>query len=174
MSDVKDLEKQFSQEEIMTPEGIAKYAHALINARRKEQSPIMAEIKEKQEYFDCDDENKELFKQIVSGYKFTAEVCLPELAACYMQLTVKKSEKALGYDVSCTFCRKKNGKSYWTILSPADYFLIIQIMGNYKPGYIHSFAPYFFFRDDVADIVDAVIKSQIQAVSTRKRIKTVR
>ena len=174
MADIEELEKQFSQEELMTPEGIAKYAHALINVQRKEQSHIMEEIKKKQDYFDCDDENKELFKQIVSGYNFTEEVCLPELAVCYMQLTIKKSEKVLGYDIACIFCREKKGKSYWTIISPADYFLMIQIMGNYKPGYIHSFAPYFFFRDDIADIVDVVVKNQIQAISARKKVKVVR
>ena len=174
MSDMDDIEKQFSEEDLMTPEGIAKYAHALINVRRKDQSPVMAELKEKQEYFNCDDEEKELYRQIISGYKFATEACLPELDDCYMQLLVTKSEQGLGYAISCTFCREKSGKSYWFNIAPADYFLIIQIMGNYKPNAIHSLAPYFFFQADMVDLVDDIIKSQLQVRAPRKKIKIVR
>ncbi len=169
MSEIDDVE-----EELMTPERFAQYAHALINVQRKERTAIMAEIKKKQEYFSCDDDEKELFRQIVSGYTFTADDCLPELDDCYMQLAVKKNESGLGYHMSCTFCREKNGKSYWFNISPADFFLIIQIMGNYKPNVIHSFEPYFFFQDDIVDIVDGVIISQFQARTPRKRIKITR
>lgn len=174
MSEIDDVEKQFSADELMTPEGIATYARALINVQRKEQMPIMAELKEKQDYFSCDDDEKELLKQIVSGYTFAVEECLPELDDCYMQLTIKKSESGLGYDMSCVFCREKQGKSYWFNISPADYFLLIQIVGNYKPGVIHSFAPYFFFQADIVDIVDGVIKSQLQVSALRKKVKVVR
>jgi len=174
MSDIDEVEKKYSKEETMTPEGIATYAHALINVQRKEQIPVMAELKGKQEYFDCDEDNKELFTQIINGYKFTPEDCLPELDECYMQLIVKKSEYGVGYDISCTFCREKKGKSFWFNISPADYFLLIQLVGNYKPNVIHSFAPYFFFRGDMVDLVDGVVNSQLRTTTARKRIKTVR
>lgn len=174
MADIDEVEKKFSKEEMMTPAGIAKYAHELINVQRKEQMPIMAEIKKQQEYFACDEDNKELFKQIVSGYKFNTDDCLPALDDCYMQLIVKKRENSLGYDMSCTFCREKKGKSSWFNIAPADYFLIIQIMGNYKMNVIHSFAPYFFFQNDIIDIVDGVVKSQAQTIAARKKIKVVR
>ena len=122
MSDIDDME-----EEIMTPEGIAQYANALITVQRKEQIPIMAEIKAKQEYASCDEDEKELFTQIIGGYLFTADDCLPELDDCYMQLTIKKSEAGVGFDISCTFCREKQGKCYWFNISPADYFMISSI-----------------------------------------------
>lgn len=174
MKDIDEVEKQFSKKELMTPEGIAEYAHALIDVQRKEQAPIMADLKEKQEYFHCDDDNKELFAQIVSGYKFKTDDCLPELDDCYMQLVVKKSENGLGYDMSCTFCREKNGKIFWFSVAPADYFLMIQIMGNYSPKVIHSFAPYFFFQKDIIAIVDGVVKSQMKVIPARKKIKVLR
>ena len=169
MSDIDDME-----EEIMTPEGIAQYANALITVQRKEQIPIMAEIKAKQEYASCDEDEKELFTQIVGGYLFTADDCLPELDDCYMQLTIKKSEAGVGYDISCTFCREKQGKSYWFNISPADYFMIIQIVGIYKPAVIHSFAPYYFFKDDIVDLVDSIVKSQMKVKVARKKVKMVR
>ena len=134
----------------------------------------MAELKQKQEYFGCDDDEKELFVQILSGYKFSSDACQPELDECYLQLAVTKSEQGLGYAVACTFCRENKGKSYWVNLSPADYFLIIQIMGNYKPNAIHSFAPYFFFQDDIVAIVDSIIKSQAQERPLRKKIKIIK
>ena len=174
MSDIDDIEKKFSKEELLTPEGIARYAHALINVQRKKQIPIMAEIKEKQEFFECDDDDKELFRQIISGYKFNVDACLPELDDRYMQLAVKKSEYGPGYDISCTFCREKGGRSCWFNIDPADYFLVIQIMGNYKPNVIHSFAPYFFFNIDIVEIVDGVVKNQIEVKPARKKIKIIR
>ena len=140
MSDLDDIE-----EKIMTPEGIAQYAQALIAVQRKEQQPIMAELKATQEYSNCDDDEKELFAQIISGYTFASDDCLSEFDECYMQLTIKKGEASHGYDLSCTFCRELQGKSYCFNISPADYFMVIQIVGNYKPGVVHSFAPYYFF-----------------------------
>ena len=174
MSDIEDVEKRFAKEELMTPEGIAEYAHALINAQRKEQIPMMAELKQQQKYFTCDDDEKELVRQIIGGYKFTADACLSELDDCYMQLTIKKSKHGLGYDMSCIFCREKNGKSYWFNISPADYFLIIQILDDYQPNLIHSFAPYFFFNDDIVSLVDDVASSQLQVKPPRKKIKIIR
>jgi hypothetical protein len=174
MADIDDVEKQYEKADLMTPDGIATYAHALINVQRREQLSIMAELKEKQEYFDCDEDNKELFKQIVSGYDFATEECLPELDDCYLQLVVKKSEYGLGYDMSCTFCREKEGKSYWFTIAPADYFLLTQLMGNYKPNVIQTFAPYFFFQPDIVTIVDGVVKSQLQVRASRKKIKIIR
>lgn len=174
MADIDAVEKQFLKEDLMTPEGMAEYAHALINVQRKEQIPVMAELKEKQEYFNCDDDEKELFAQIINGYTFAVDDCLPELDNCYMQLTVKKSEYGLGYDMSCTFCREKRGKSFWFNIAPADYFLIIQIMGNYKPNIIHSFAPFFFFQEDMVYIVDGVIKSRVSEKIARKKVKVIK
>lgn len=40
MSDINDME-----EKIMTPEGIAQYAGALITVQRKEQNPLMTEVR---------------------------------------------------------------------------------------------------------------------------------
>ena len=169
MSDIDDID-----EKILTPEGSGQYAAALITVQRKEQMPVMAELKAKQEYVKCDDDEKELFRQILSGYTFAADDCLAELDECYMQLTVKKSEAGTGYDISCAFCRESQGKSYWFNISPADYFMIIQIVGTYTPGVVHSFAPYYFFQAETVDIVDSVVNSQMKAKTARKKIKVIR
>jgi len=169
MADIDDID-----EKILTPEGSAQYAEALITVQRKEQIPVMAELKAKQEYVKCDEDEIELFRQILSGYTFAADDCLAELDECYMQLTVKKSEAGIGYDISCTFCRESQGKSYWFNISPADYFMIIQLVGTYSPGLVHSFAPYYFFQAELVDIVDNVVNSQMKAKNARKRIKVIR
>lgn len=169
MTDIDDID-----EKILTPEGSGQYTEALIAVRRKEQMQVMADLKAKQEYAKCDEDEKELFRQILSGYTFAAEDCLAELDECYMQLAVKKSETGPGYDISCSFCRESQGKSYWFNIAPADYFMIIQIVGIYTPGVVHSFAPYYFFPDEIVDIVDSVVNSQMKAKTARKRIKVIR
>ena len=169
MKDIGDID-----EAILTPAGSGEYAQALITVRRKEQMQVMADLKAKQAYVKCDDDEKELFRQILSGYTFAADDCLAELDECYMHLAVKKSEAGNGYDVSCTFCRERQGKIYWFNISPADYFMIIQIVGTYNPGVVHSFAPYYFFTDEIVDIVDRVVNSQMKAKNVRKRIKVIR
>ena len=169
MKDIDDID-----ERILTPEGSGQYAQALITVQRKEQMSVMADLKVKQEYVKCDDDEKELFRQILSGYTFEADDCLVELDECYMQLTIKKSEAGTGYDISCAFCRESQGKIYWFNISPADYFMIIQIVGTYNPGVVHSFEPYYFFPDEILDIVDVVVNGQIKAKTARKRIKVIR
>lgn len=169
MSDLDEME-----EKIMTPEGIAQYAQALISVQRKEQQPLMDELKASQEYSSCDDDAKELFGQIISGYPVTSDDCLPELDECYMQLTIKKGEAGPGFSLSCAFCRERQGKSYGFNLSPADYFMIIQLVGIYKPGVVHSFAPYYFFTDDIVALVDEILKNKMQERVARKKIKVIR
>lgn len=174
MKSIDDVNKQFLQKDLLSPEGMAQYAEALIGVQRQEQIPLMEELKQKQEYHPCDDDEKELFAQILNGYKFSAEECLPDLEECYMQFGIKKNEQGMGYDMSCTFCRETKGRSFWVNLSPADYFLIIQLAGNYKPGPLHTIAPYFFFKEDIVDIADEIIKSQTQQRTSRKKVKIVR
>lgn len=169
MKEIDDID-----ETILTPAGSGEYAQALITVQRKEQMQVMADIKAKQTYVKCDDDEKELFRQILSGYTFATDDCLAELDECYMQLAVKKSEAGSGYDVSCSFCRERQGKIYWFNIAPADYFMIIQIVGAYNPGLVHTFAPYYFFADEIVDIVDSVVNSQMKVKNARKRIKVIR
>lgn len=169
MADMDDRD-----DEMMTPEGMAEYAGALITVQRKEHSPLMKEIKAKQVYYSCDDDEKELFEQIVSGYVFSIDDCLPEIDDCYMQLSIKKGETGAGYAMSCFFCREKQGKIHWFSISPADYFMIIQIVGIYKPSVVHSYEPYYFFKDDIVEIVDRLVASQMQAQGGRKKIKIIK
>lgn len=91
-----------------------------------------------------------------------------------MQLTIKKGKGGIGYDILCTFCRESQGKSYWFNISPADYFMVIQIVGTYTPGVVHSFAPYYFFQDEIVDIVDSVVNRQMKTKTARKKIKVIR
>lgn len=174
MSKIEDVEKQFATEDVMTPEGAAQYADALIHAQRQEQTLIMAELKQRQEYFDCDEDEKEIFQQILDGYKFSSLDCSPEFDECYMQLGIKKSEQGLGYTLACALCRERKGRSYWINLSPADYFLITQLLGNFESGAVHSYEPYFFFKADVVALVDSIIQSQAQTRTPRKKVKIVR
>ena len=169
MKEIDDID-----ETILTPAGSGEYAQALITVQRKEQMQVMADIKAKQTYVKCDDDEKELFRQILSGYTFATDDCLAELDECYMQLEVKKSDAGNGYDVSCSFCRERQGTIYWFNIAPADYFMIIQIVGTYNPGVVHSFAPYYCFTDEIVDIVDRVVNSQMKAKNVRKRIKVIR
>ena len=62
MSVIDDMD-----EKIMTPDGIGQYAQALITVQRKERTPLMSELKAKQNYVKCDEDEKELFRQILSG-----------------------------------------------------------------------------------------------------------
>ena len=169
MSVIDDMD-----EKIMTPDGIGQYAQALITVQRKERTPLMSELKAKQNYVKCDEDEKELFRQILSGYTFAVDDCLPELDECYMQLNVQKSEAGPGYDISCSFCRENQGKCYWFSISPADYFMIVQLVGTYVPGVVHSFAPYYFFQTEMIEVVDPVVKSQMKSKNARKRIKMIR